>query len=280
MNTLVCEQKSQLSKLVCDMQLRTNVEGPMTPQDHARLFPPTEEEQALVSEFFHLNTFFVTREKTSEAIEEAGMTVQRELDRLKEGGGIAIGSPYHGVLKAVATFSLTIVDGVSKVMAEQGGVINDEAGGAAVNEIPPVLPVDMCSMAPRAFSAVLQKQKDRLLAKVSEEDIENVDAQFRRLRIAYREDDGMKLRLDANHSTNKVQSFKDSWSPLGKEYDALKEFCGGLASVMPGTSSVESDFSLINWTRDPYSKSLSDFSLEAILHCKQYQTLENLSTSS
>jgi hypothetical protein len=86
------------------------------------------------------------------------------------------------------------------------------------------------------------------------------------------------MRLDANHSTNKVQSLKDSWSPLGKEYDALKEFCGGLASVMPGTSSVESDFSLINWTRDPHSKSLSDFSLEAILHCKQYRTLESMST--
>ena len=130
-----------------------------------------------------------------------------------------------------------------------------------VNEIPPVLPVDLCAMAPRAFSAVLQKQKDRLLAKVSEEDIENVDAQFRRLRIAYCEDEGMRLRLDANHSTIKAMSFKDSWSPLGKEYDALKEFCGGLASVMPGTSSMEYDFSLINWTRDPHSKSLSDSSL-------------------
>jgi hypothetical protein len=53
-----------------------------------------------------------------------------------------------------------------------------------------------------AFS-VLQKQKDRLLAKVSEEDIENVDAQFGRLRIAYRDDEGMRQRLDQNHSTNK-----------------------------------------------------------------------------
>ena len=149
-----------------------------------------------------------------------------------------------------------------------------------VNEIPHVLPVDLCSMAPHTFSAVLQKQKDCLLAKVPEGDIlENVDAQFRRLRIAYRDDKGMMLlRLDENHSTNKVQSFKDSWSPLEKEYDALKVFCGGLASVMPGTSSVESDFSLINWTRDPHLKSLSDFSLEAILHCKQYRTLESMST--
>ena len=32
MNTLVCEQKSLLSKLLCDMQSRTNVEGPKTAQ--------------------------------------------------------------------------------------------------------------------------------------------------------------------------------------------------------------------------------------------------------
>ena len=48
--------------------------------------------------------------------------------------------------------------------------------------------------------------------------------------------------------------------------------------VKEGTSSVDSNFSLINWMRDPHSKSLTDFSLESILHCKQYQTLlESLS---
>ncbi|KAI2494554.1 hypothetical protein MHU86_19969 [Fragilaria crotonensis] len=202
------------------------------------------------------------------------MTVQMELDRLKEAGGIETGSPYHAVLKAVASFALMVVDGVSKIVAEQG--IDDDG---IRNEIPPVLPVDLCGMTPRDFAKALQHQKDRLLAKVSEEDVEDIDAQFRRLRLAYREEEGiMKLRLEAVHAQSAVQSFKECWSPLaGKEYNARKEFCGGLASVMPGTSSVEADFSLINWTRDPHSKALTDFSLESILHCKQYRTLESLS---
>jgi hypothetical protein len=171
-----------------------------------------------------------------------------------------------------------IVDGVSKIVAEQHGVVED-GGILVMDEIPPVLPVDLCGMTPRDFSRALQNQKDRLLAKVSEDDIEAIDAQFRRLRIAYREETGLKVMLDAVHSQATLQAFKDSWSPpLGKEYNALKEYCGGIASVMPGTSSVESDFSLINWTRDPHSKSLTDFSLESILHCKQYRTLESLST--
>jgi hypothetical protein len=58
----------------------------------------------------------------------------------------------------------------------------------------------------------------------------------------------MKMKLDALHSKTSVQSFKECWNPLGKDYDLLKEFCGDLVSVMTGTSSVESDFLLINWT--------------------------------
>ncbi|KAI2497762.1 hypothetical protein MHU86_16757 [Fragilaria crotonensis] len=207
--------------------------------------------------------------------------MQMELDQLKEASGIETGSPYHAVLKAVASFGLMIVDGVvSKIVAEQRGVVEDGRGILVMDEIPPVLPVDLCGMTPRDFSRAVQNQKDGLLAKVSEDDIEAIDAQFRRLRIAYREETGLKVMLDAVHSQATLQAFKDSWSLLGEDYHALKEYCcGGIAtSVMPGTSLVESDFSLINWTRDPHSKSLTDFSLESILNCKQYRTLESLST--
>ncbi len=53
-----------------------------------------------------------------------------------------------------------------------------------MDEIPPVLPVDLCGMTPRDFPEHCKNQKDRLLAKVSEDDIEDIEAQFRRLRIA------------------------------------------------------------------------------------------------
>jgi hypothetical protein len=128
------------------------------------------------------------------------MMVQIELDQLKEYHGTETGSPYHGVLRAVAKFSLTIVDGVSVIVAEQG--VQSEAGGVA-NEVPPVLPVDVCSMTPRTFSAALPKQRNRLLNKVSEQDIDDVDAQFRRL-TAYREEEGVKMKLDAHHSKTSV----------------------------------------------------------------------------
>ena len=60
-------------------------------------------------------------------------------------------------------------------------------------------------------------------------------------------------------------SFQTCWKPLGNKFKKLRQYCGGVASVMPGTSSVESDFSIINWTKDSHSKCLTDFSLESIL---------------
>ena len=62
------------------------------------------------------------------------------------------------------------------------------------------LQVDLCGMTQRYFSRALQNQKDHVLTKVSEDDIEDIIAQFRRLRIAYQEETGLKATLDAVHS--------------------------------------------------------------------------------
>jgi len=71
------------------------------------------------------------------------------------------------------------------------------------------------------------------------------------------------------HACFTVQSFEQCWRPLGSEFEDLQRFCGAIASIMAGTSTVESDFSLINWTKDFSSQSLTDSSLESILNCKQ-----------
>ena len=65
MNTLVCEQRAQLTKLVHDMQMRTNVQGPMNADDRTRLFPAAEEEQIALDSFFFptTSTLLVTRQQ-------------------------------------------------------------------------------------------------------------------------------------------------------------------------------------------------------------------------
>ena len=53
-------------------------------------------------------------------------------------------------------------------------------------------------------------------------------------------------------------------------------FCGGIASAFPGTSTVESDFSIVKYEKDEYRMSLTDFSLEGILHSKQFEKLSEI----
>jgi hypothetical protein len=69
----------------------------------------------------------------------------------------------------------------------------------------------------------------------------------------------------------------ESWAVAHGRFPLVQKFCGGLASAFPNTAIVESDFSVINWEKDP-SRDLIDFSLEGILHCKQYSDLKTLST--
>ena len=56
----------------------------------------------------------------------------------------------------------------------------------------------------------------------------------------------------------------------------LNAFCGGLATLFPGTCSVESDFSVLRWEKDSFRKSLSDFGLEAILQAKQFLKMQQI----
>jgi len=52
------------------------------------------------------------------------------------------------------------------------------------------------------------------------------------------------------------------------------EFCGVIATLFPGTSTVESNFSILHWEKDAFRKSLLDFGLEGVLQAKQWMFIE------
>jgi hypothetical protein len=56
-------------------------------------------------------------------------------------------------------------------------------------------------------------------------------------------------------------------------FQKVHKFMGGLATVFPGTATLEADFSEVKWTKDEYSVGLQDFSLEAKLHAKQHEDI-------
>jgi hypothetical protein len=68
-------------------------------------------------------------------------------------------------------------------------------------------------------------------------------------------------------------TFDDGWHLLGEKFTFLRHLAGGIATVSPSTAAVESDFSQIKWGKDEFRIALTDFSLEGILHCKQYKAV-------
>lgn len=72
------------------------------------------------------------------------------------------------------------------------------------------------------------------------------------------------------------RDFEKAWNPFMNKFPHLVEFCGAFATILPNTASVESDFSIINWEKDSFRTGLTDFALDGIMHCKQYDDTEIL----
>ena len=70
--------------------------------------------------------------------------------------------------------------------------------------------------------------------------------------------------------------FKLLWLPTNNHFPWLQSFCGGLASGFLNTATVEPDFSIIGWEKSDDRHDLTDFSLEGILHVKQYNDFKKL----
>ncbi|CAN5965976.1 unnamed protein product [Sphagnum jensenii] len=79
---------------------------------------------------------------------------------------------------------------------------------------------------------------------------------------AYRSEQVLKQNIDALSSQ---LAFKDGWSLLGRRFPNMMEFCGVIATLFPGTNTVEFDFSILCWENDAFCKNLSDFGLEGVL---------------
>jgi hypothetical protein len=69
---------------------------------------------------------------------------------------------------------------------------------------------------------------------------------------------------------------RESWKLLEGRFEELVDFAGGLETILPGTATVESDFSVIGWEKDIYRSAQTDFSLKGLPHARQFDKLRRL----
>ena len=56
-------------------------------------------------------------------------------------------------------------------------------------------------------------------------------------------------------------------------------FADGLAALIPTTSCIEGDFSLMSYCRNSYCSGLTDFSLEGVMYANQSKDLQKVAAS-
>ena len=112
----------------------------------------------------------------------------------------------------------------------------------------------------------------RYLSLKTKDDFEIIQQEHRELLRAYRSEEAL---CDAINALTNGFSCNHGWACVGHgRFENLKEFCSGLATFFPGTATVESGFSIVNYKKNEYRTTLTDLTLEGILHSKQYKMIE------
>jgi len=173
------------------------------------------------------------------------------------------------VLVEVADYCIKLVVGISDVKAER-----DENNDAALSDAPPVMPAQLALIRPSVFNtAVLDEYRVQLKEYWSPEEIDEIEEDHKALVRAFREEPVFKGRLQ-NHVMKTM--FNAAWNDCGGRFKRLRGFVAGLATAFPNTTSVEGDFSIVNWEFSDDRKDLSNLSLAGICQSKQRKLLNSL----
>jgi hypothetical protein len=100
-----------------------------------------------------------------------------------------------------------------------------------------------------------------------------LEAEHRSLRDRYLRDPLLNDTLD---SLKETIGYYDAWVSVQSQFPKLCEFSSGLATIYPGRTRVESNFSILGWKRDEYRCALMDLSLEGIKHAKQFKAFQSI----
>ena len=191
------------------------------------------------------------------------------------GGTIAIQSfqnmDMEGQFSLMAEFGthyLDMVSNISKIIVER-----TSENLPSDDEVPLVAPHELVKMTRRHFCSILQRQVPRLRQHYNQREIQCIEDDFINLKRCYQRERITKAALDACDAKT---PFLAAWNKIPGRFLYLRSFCGGLGTVFPGTSTVESDFSIVKWEKDDCRVSLSDFSLEGILQAKQYKKIQKM----
>jgi hypothetical protein len=114
-----------------------------------------------------------------DSIHEFDFYVQRTMDELKASKSLEDKALYNLIVSTIASFTLQLVSGTASVVAECTSM------NAAAQELPPCLPVGVCNMNPRVFTAALNHQNVCLKHLFTDDQIMAIDQQYRDICVSF-----------------------------------------------------------------------------------------------
>ena len=147
-----------------------------------------------------------------------------------------------------------------------------QAAGRESASVPPCLLMEMIGTSVVDFVALVSSHNMQLQSAFKTEVMQNICQHHKDLVRIASQDPPLRLQLQAK--TRSV--FSKSWLPCVSCFHELQMFMEGLMKVMPTTSRVEGDFSLMSYHHNSYFLGLTDFSLEGIMYANQYKALQKV----
>jgi len=252
LTTLLDQQQAALVGLVASLMEDVGVTGPFIAEAIANLNASSH----VISD-----CYAVPLSSVREFISGLASWVDSIVDEANEG-------QQNELFNNIASIYVTACNRISEL-----STYRDENNNPLVDpsSFPPVLPHELIKLSAAEFIRKMRRYSYRLEQRYSSEHIDTIANKHKQLLHAYRTEQVLKQSINALSSQS---AFKDGWSLLGRQFPNLMEFCGVIATLFPGTSTVESDFSILRWEKDAFRKSLSNFGLEGVLQAKQWMFIE------
>ena len=132
---------------------------------------------------------------------------------------------------------LGLVDDISAVIVER-----KKYNEAYIDADPGVLPHKLVRILPCDLSVYLQRRRERLDYTFSIKEIGNIRRQHKALINSYLCQPELMSSIG---SFDNSDAYWDACNGLHNRYSALDRFAGGLVTIFPGTSTVESNFLVV-----------------------------------
>lgn len=256
-NLLISAQSALLSTLATKISTMIGIQGPLV--DNELVTITSTEGFSVVN-----GRWLVDYSQVVLFLESLGMHCRQTLQTLDD-------EFHRKVLHSIGYLTTSIVEGIVNIQAERNERNN------ADNDLPLVLPHELVKISTKDFgNQIVDIYLPQLRHSWSERTIAEIEIQHRQLSFAYRHEPALKSALDKYSENVSIKSFDTAWAIVEGRFEILRDFCGGIVTVFPNTASVESDFSILGWEKDKYRLSITDLSLEGIMHCKQYEILSLL----